>query len=171
MEQLTATNHLRQKPNPLHPFLRPQIPPPEQHPQCAGATHFKIFKRGIFMKNYDNHQPYKMKTHTIRATLQSGPYKGHIAYKRSGNVYGAEILKYTGLDDMLPEDVEKFVENDCEFRITEEHPDYDDVAEYLYTYILKDEEGNTCKFETYEEDDVLNNVVALEIINVEDYKE
>jgi len=111
------------------------------------------------MENYDNSRPYKVKMHTVRVTLQSGRFKGHIAFKKGGNVYGADVLKFDDLECMDSDDVARFVENDCKFRIVGDS----------YSYVLEDNDGNTCEFEDWSENDVLKNVVALEIINVEDY--
>ncbi|MBA2852993.1 hypothetical protein HNP89_000950 [Methanococcus maripaludis] len=117
------------------------------------------------MKVYDNSRPHKMKMHTIRATLQSGKFKGHIAYRKGGNIYGADVLKFNDLEQMFPEDVGRFVENDCKFRII-----IGEAEDVCFKYVLKDEHGNTCEFEDFSEEDVSKNVVALEIINVDDYE-
>lgn len=106
------------------------------------------------MKYYDNQDNIRERTHTIRVTLQNGAYKGHIAYKMGGNCFGKTLLDWTP-ECESQEDVEKYVENDCSFEI-------DDMGYYLYT--LRDEEGNTCSFES-DERDLEENIVAIEIID------
>lgn len=93
--------------------------------------------------------------HTIRVTLQMGEYKGHIAFQMGGNCFGATLLEWNPECDRQ-EDIDRYVENDCDFRIEED--------EEIYLYTLKDENGNTCEFES-DEGELKNNVVAIEIID------
>ncbi len=107
------------------------------------------------MKYYDNNDNLHDRIHTIRVTLQSGEYKGHIVFKVGGNCFGMDLLTWNP-ECETQEDVDRFVENDCNFRIDEEYN--------CYLYTLKDENGNECEFES-DEDELKDNVVAIEIID------
>lgn len=107
------------------------------------------------MKYYDNRDNIRERIHTIRVTLQSGEYKGHIAYEVGGNCFGKTLLDWDP-ECVSQEEVDGYIENDCNFRIDE---DYN-----CYTFTLKDENGNTCDFEC-DEDEINDNVVAIEIID------
>lgn len=107
------------------------------------------------MKYYDNMDNFRERTHTIRITLQCGEHKGHIAYKMGGNCFGKTLLDWSPECDSQ-EDVDRYVENDCGFRVDE------DMGIYLYT--LKDDEGNTCEFES-DDRELEENIVAIEIVD------
>lgn len=107
------------------------------------------------MKYYDNRDNFRERTHTIRVTLQSGQYKGHIAFIMGGNCFGKTLLDWSP-DCECQEDVDRYVENDCDFRIDE------DMEIYLYT--LKDGAGNTCTFES-DLSELEDNIIAIEIID------
>ncbi len=71
------------------------------------------------MESYDNRYDACSKVHTVRVTLQSGPYKGHIAYEIGGNCFGLDMLDWNPeCEDQY--DIELYVENDCEFRFDED---------------------------------------------------
>lgn len=107
------------------------------------------------MKFYNNLDNFYERTHTIRVTLQIGEYKGHIAYKMGGNCFGKTLLDWNpDYDDQ--EDINRYVENDCNFRLDE---DYD-----VYLFTLKNENGETSNFEC-DLYDLENNVVAIEIVD------
>jgi hypothetical protein len=92
----------------------------------------------------------------VRVTLQSGKYKGHIAFEIGGNCLGKDLLEFYP-DCECQEDVDKYVENDCEFMIDDE--------DNMYFYKLhNDDEGNTCCFES-DLSELEHNIVAIEIIN------
>jgi len=107
------------------------------------------------MKYYNNTDNFKERTHTIRVTLQSGAYKGQIAYKVGGNCFGKTLLELAPECDSQ-EDVGRYVENNCNFHIDEENE--------IYLFTLKDDEGNTCDFEC-DERELESNIVAVEIID------
>lgn len=107
------------------------------------------------MKNYDNSDNFRDRVHKIRVTLQSGEYKGHIAFEMGGNCFGMDLLTWDP-ECNTQEDIERYVENDCKFRIDE---DCD-----IYLFELKDDNGNTCMFEC-DEYDLKRNVVAIEIVD------
>lgn len=108
------------------------------------------------MINYDNSDNFRERVHTVRVTFQSGKYKGHIAFEVGGNCRGKDLLDW----DVYCEDqesVEKYVENDCKFRI--------DDKENIYFMVLKDDEGNELEIECYDSREVDENMVAIEIID------
>lgn len=108
------------------------------------------------MKNYDNSDNFREKVHTVRVTFQSGKYKGHIAFKMGGNCRGKDLLDWDA-DYEEQENVEKYVENDCQFRIDDEGN--------IYCMVLKDDEGNELEIECYDSREVDENIVAIEIID------
>jgi hypothetical protein len=107
------------------------------------------------MKYYDNRDNFHERTHTIRVTLQSGEYKGHIAYKVGGNCFGSTFLEWNPECD-TQEDINGYVENDCNFRVDEECD--------IFLFTLTNEKGDKCDFEC-DERELEENVVAIEIID------
>jgi hypothetical protein len=107
------------------------------------------------MKYYDNRDNFRNRTHTIRITLQSGEYKGHVAYKMGGNCFGLDLLTWDP-ECTCQEDIDQYVENDCDFRSD------DDSGWFFFT--LKDDAGNECEFEC-DERELRDNVVAIEFID------
>ena len=97
-----------------------------------------------------------MATHTIRATLMCNDYIGHIAYKVSGNCKGIDVI-IPNLDIFDENDINKFVENDCEFKL--HYGNY-------FTVVLTNSKGDKCEIEG-DEDEIYEMIVALEIVNVE----
>lgn len=108
------------------------------------------------MKYYDNNDNHRERTHTVRVTFQSGKHKGHIAFEIGGNCRGKDLLEWD-VECEDQESVEKYVENDCQFRI------YDD--EDTYFMVLKDDEGNELKIECCDSSEVDEIIVAIEIID------
>jgi len=107
------------------------------------------------MKCYENRDNFRERVHTIQVTFQSGEYKGRIAYKIGGNVFGIDLL---GFDlETLDEDIIKnLVVNDCDFSF--------DYENEVFSLELKNESGDSLLCE--EDDYSLGNmVVALEIID------
>lgn len=107
------------------------------------------------MKNYNNDKYASNRFHTVRVTLQSGEYKGHIAERVGGNCLGKYLLEWNP-DCDSQEDVEKYVENDCNFEIDDENE--------IYCYTLADDQGNKCSFES-DIEELEHNVVAIEIVD------
>ena len=100
------------------------------------------------MKNYDPNITNGV--HTVRITLQSWGYKGHIIQEVKGNCKGRDILN---LFDF--EDADEFTKNDCQLQCHEDD-------EY-YSCVLTDDEGNTLECE--EDAEGMNDmIVAVEII-------
>lgn len=100
------------------------------------------------MKNYDPNIYYGI--HILRITLQQWNYKGHIMQKVYGNCKGRNVLDF----DFECEDT--FQDNDCQL---EYHEDED-----YFSYVLRDEEGNTLSGD--EDARGMNDmIVAVEIID------
>ena len=100
------------------------------------------------MKNYDLN--IYRGAHTVKITLQSWKYKGHIINRIKGNCKGRDILDF----DFECED--DFPDNDCQMKYHEDN-DY-------FTCVLKDENGNTlmCDGDAREMNSM---IVGLEIID------
>lgn len=100
------------------------------------------------MKNYDLN--IYRGVHTVKITLQSWKYKGHIINRIKGNCKGRDILDF----DFECED--DFPDNDCQMKYHEDN-DY-------FTCVLKDENGNTlmCDGDAREMNSM---IVGLEIID------
>lgn len=96
-------------------------------------------------------------THTIRVTLQDDEYVGHIAYETDGNCKGLSLLGGY-FEEWGQDEIDAFVENDCEF-VFEEDGEF-------YTFALKDEDGNVCVCEA-DDRDIGDFVVAVEIVAFE----
>lgn len=54
--------------------------------------------------------------HTVRVTLMQEDYIGHVSYEVYGNCTGADVLDA----DFFIDEVEQFIENDCEFEWIED---------------------------------------------------
>jgi hypothetical protein len=109
------------------------------------------------MKNYDNSDNYRKRTHTVRITLQSGEFKGHIAYKVGGNCLGLELLEWLP-EEVEQEDIDIYVENDCEFKLIEDGA--------LFSIKLKDDDGAVYVIEP-DDDDIRSLIVGIKIIDCE----
>lgn len=95
--------------------------------------------------------------HTIKFTLQNGEYKGHLFQKIHGNCKGISILNV----DFYSEEIEK-IENDCKMEYDEE------VG--LYSFELKDKDGNILIFDGVSPDEIEDMVVCSEIIDFTEEK-
>lgn len=106
----------------------------------------------------DNYTPNEGNNiHTVRVTLKSGDYTGHIAYKMGGNCQGFSVMGNSFEYD-CQEDINKYVENDCRMR-------YDESVD-IYLCSLTDDEGDTCDFE-FNGSEMSDLIVAIEIIACE----
>lgn len=106
------------------------------------------------MKYYDNRDNFNNRIHTIRVTFQSGEYTGHIAYEMGGNCQGLDVMDFDP-DCISPDDMDTYVENDCDFSC--------DEAGVFYL-LLHNQEGNTLECEP-EDSEMRDYVVAIEIVN------
>lgn len=100
------------------------------------------------MKNY-NPNIYRG-IHTVKITLQTLEYKGHIIKKIWGNCKGRNILDF----DFECED--DFPDNDCQMKYYKDD-DY-------FTCVLKDENGDTMSCDG-DAEEMNNMIVGVEIID------
>lgn len=107
------------------------------------------------MKSYST--CYKYGTHTCQITLMYKSYVGHVAFTIGGNCHGHSILE-SALDYL--EDPGK-CESDCNFEF------YDDG---FYSLTLCDGIG-TRELEDVDYDELMDMIVAVEIIDYEPYEE
>ena len=113
------------------------------------------------IKNYDPCMDYAV--HTVRITLMWYDYTGHIAYNISGYCKGASLLDAQKLFECLgQEEIDNFVENDCEFGYDE---DYE-----VFTAVLLNDKGGTLEIEA-DESEMQDMVVAVEFVKVEECEE
>lgn len=108
------------------------------------------------MKSYDITDRYRMRTHTVRVTLQWKEYKGHISYDVGGNCRGLNVMDLD-FDCIGEDEINMLIENDCDFRWNEEYE--------VFQMSLKDEKGNTCEFNDIEINEMADYVVAIEIVD------
>lgn len=102
------------------------------------------------MKTYD---PYVCGTHIIRLTFQLMEYKGHIAYEMGGNCHGADLLEMDFLECMDEDDVQRLVENDCDFTLVDDG----------YSLMLHDADGEEMEAQV-EPDELQEMLVGIEIV-------
>lgn len=97
-------------------------------------------------------------THTIRVTFMYEDYIGHISYKISGNCRGADLLDANFLEYTDQEDIDKYVENDCELKVDEDWN--------IFSIVLHSPDGGTFSFEG-KDDELQEFIVAIEIVAVD----
>ena len=88
------------------------------------------------VQSYD---PNFQGVHVIRVTFMMWKYVGHIAYKIGGNCMGDTLLEPNFLESETQDDIDLYVENDCNFRFDEE--------EETFYATLKDADGNELEVE------------------------
>ena len=110
------------------------------------------------MKYYDVESRYANRRSTIRITIQIGGFKGHLALYVEGNIRGKDLLQWS-LFAETQEDIDNYVENDCNLRL----------ANYVEVYrvLLHNDEGEEQEFEFCNEDEVSACIVGMEIIDCE----
>lgn len=110
-----------------------------------------------------NYNPDYRNTHTIRITLNSNGYIGHIATKVGGNTKGADVLEYAlnFIEDCDDNDIENLVENDCNFELCSD----EDEEEFWFSMTLINSDGDKLIFSDAEERDVKDIIVSVEIID------
>ena len=96
--------------------------------------------------------------HTVRFTLMQWDYIGHIAFKVGGNCKGAGVLFNEFYEHHTQFNIDKYVENDCEFS-------YDEDQE-VYTALLTNSEGETLLIDDWDENDLRDSIVCAEIVNL-----
>lgn len=72
------------------------------------------------LKYYD---PNFRGVHIVRATFMAWDYVGHVAWPIGGNCRGAAMLDTDFLECDTQEDIDRYVENDCQFSFDEERRD------------------------------------------------
>lgn len=92
--------------------------------------------------------------HTIRVTFMQLDYIGHIAFEIGGNCKGAALLNSDFLIDLDEGDIERFVENDCDFAIDD----------HIFSVNLKNGNGDILIVKDYE-DEIDNMIVGFEIVD------
>lgn len=107
------------------------------------------------IKNYDPN--FEETIHTVRITLMQRNYVGHISRMIKSNGKGAFLLTADFFDFDAQEDIDRYVENDCEFSYDE---NYD-----VYRAVLTNPNGEVLEVEgnAYEMKDM---VVSIEFIDV-----
>lgn len=105
------------------------------------------------MENYNLN--IRKGVHTIKITLQFNQYKGQVFYRKYGNTKGMTALNIDFGDN-------SHFESDCNFI-------YDEVEE-LYSFELKDKDGNILIFDGVSSEEIENMVVCLEIIDFTEEK-
>ena len=68
------------------------------------------------LKYYD---PNFRGVHVVRATFMAWDYVGHVAWPIGGNCRGAAMLDTDFLECDTQEDIDRYVENDCQFSFDE----------------------------------------------------
>ena len=87
------------------------------------------------LKYYD---PNFRGVHVVRATFMAWDYVGHVAWPIGGNCRGAAMLDTDFLECDTQEDIDRYVENDCQFSFDEESQ--------TYSAILHREDGDTLEY-------------------------
>lgn len=101
----------------------------------------------------NNYKPKYMGTHSVKYTLQYGEFKGFFITKVGGNCKGSSLLKSHIIEDINNDEIS---ETDCDFRYNEESDGFDFTLHYGEEKI---------EFEDWDERDVANMLVAIEIID------
>lgn len=135
--------------------------------KAATEKAIKALRENQKLKNQSRIESYDPNAenvvHTIRITLMQYDYTGHIAYNISGNCKGASLLDARTLFECWGQDeIDNFVENDCEFGYDE---DYE-----IFTAVLLNDKGETLEIEA-DESEMQDMVVAVEFVKVEECEE
>lgn len=101
---------------------------------------------------YDPNVDYGV--HTIRVTFMQLDYIGHIAFEIDGDCKGAALLNSDFLIDLDEENIERFVENDCDFAIDDQ----------IFSVNLKNGNGDILAIKDCEEE-IDSMIVGLEIVD------
>ena len=93
----------------------------------------------------------KKSVHTVRVTLMQEDYIGHVAYEVYGNCTGADVLNA----DFFIDEVEQFIENDCEFEWIED----------FFSATLRNASGDKLPISGMDTD-LRHLIVGMEIVDV-----
>lgn len=99
--------------------------------------------------NYDPNINYGV--HTVRATLMQWDYVGHIAFQIDGNCKGATLLDPDFIINTDEDDINRYVENDCNFAIDGQ----------LFSALLTNDKGHELEIQGYE-DEISDMIVKME---------
>lgn len=88
------------------------------------------------IKSYD---PNAEGIHAVRIAFMQLDYIGHVTYKIGGNCHGANLLNADFLATDNQADIDRYLENDCDFSF---HAD-----EELYTATLHNADGDALEVE------------------------
>ena len=89
--------------------------------------------------------------HTVRVTLMQEDYIGHVSYEVYGNCTGADVLNA----DFFIDEVEQFIENDCEFEWIDD----------FFSATLRNESGDKLQVSGMDTD-LRRLIVSMEITDV-----
>lgn len=103
----------------------------------------------------DNYANSYLGTHYVKYTLQYKDYTGSFVRAVGGNCRGADVMDADIFDSLNQNDINLLYSNDC-------HLTYDEEFR-TYSFILKNQNGESCEFEEYE-DEMSKYLVAVEII-------
>ena len=103
------------------------------------------------LKYYD---PNFSGVHVVRSTFMAWDYVGHVAWPIGGNCRGAAMLDTDFLECDTQEDIDRYVENDCQFSFDEESQ--------TYSAILHREDGDTLEY-SGDEDEFKSILISMEI--------
>lgn len=94
--------------------------------------------------------------HTVRITFMVDEYAGHIAFNIGGNCRGAALLNTDFLDEDTQEDIDRYIENDCDFRF------HDDGGDGYFSAVFIDAERHRLSV-TGTSEELKDMIVRLEI--------
>ncbi len=97
--------------------------------------------------------------HTVRITLMQWDYVGHISRMIGGNCKGAYLLAADCFELDTQENIDKYVENDCNLSYDEDHD--------IYKAFLTNPDGEVLEVEG-DENEMKSMVVSIEFVNVEE---
>ena len=92
--------------------------------------------------------------HTIRITLMHWDYVGHVAVEVNGNCKGAILLDPCYIVEADEDDIQHFVENDCNFS----------KESGIFSAKLKNQKGEILEIEDFV-DEIENLIVGIEIVD------
>ena len=111
------------------------------------------------LKYYD---PNFRGVHVVRATFMAWDYVGHVAWPIGGNCRGAAMLNTDFLECDTQEDIDRYVENDCQFSFDEESRD-------LLRRPSRRDDGDTLEY-SGDEDEFKSILISMEICECREQK-
>jgi len=126
------------------------------------------------MKNYDNSDNFRERTHTVEITLQTGEYTGKLIGLAGGRSQGLQVLEmFTDIGTLWDDIVEGSVKGDC-IQVLSCDPDwekedgenYSEDDKYI-NYILTSPDSGTLSGACMYVNDLARLIVKLEILECE----